>query len=157
MGTSINKIIFKPVVQSLFLFKTTNPFEWNFIFSLCARLAIHSIHNMFCNSLYLFPLTQSRQVQGCIWCQNAIPVLVQKEKNKTYKYCYKFCAELMPNPTKVPNHLTPFINYSKLIACSLSDYERGFSLVNLIVTLTLTRLTVSHVSSLVFVKCTVQH
>lgn len=60
--------------------------------------------------------------------------------------------DFVENHTTIPKHLTPLLNCTKLIPCSSADCERGFSLMNLIITPTRTRLTVPHVSSLMFVK-----
>lgn len=60
--------------------------------------------------------------------------------------------DFLENPKKIPKPLTALFNCTKLIPCSTADCERGFSLMNLIITPTRTRLTVEHVSSLMFVN-----
>jgi hypothetical protein len=53
---------------------------------------------------------------------------------------------------RVPDGLIELINCTKLISCSSAECECGFSLMNIILTPTRNLLTVSHVSSLLFVR-----
>jgi hypothetical protein len=60
--------------------------------------------------------------------------------------------DYLENSTVIPKDLNPLINCSKLIPCSSSECERGFSHMNIIVSPTRTRLTIKHVSALMFIK-----
>lgn len=51
-----------------------------------------------------------------------------------------------------PAYLTPLMNILKIIPCSSSECERGFSVMNLIITPLRTKLLIKHVSSLMFIK-----
>uniref|UniRef100_A0A6P7H088 E3 SUMO-protein ligase KIAA1586-like n=1 Tax=Diabrotica virgifera virgifera TaxID=50390 RepID=A0A6P7H088_DIAVI len=56
------------------------------------------------------------------------------------------------SPSRIPKDLIPLLNCTKLIPCSSSECERGFSLMNQIMTDLRTRLLTRHVSSLMFIK-----
>lgn len=60
--------------------------------------------------------------------------------------------DYLEDSSRVPKYLNNLMNCTKLIPCSSSECERGFSQMNLIVSPTRTRLTTAHVSSLMFVK-----
>lgn len=60
--------------------------------------------------------------------------------------------DYLDNSRRVPEGLRELINCTTIIPCSSADCERGFSSMNNIVTPIRNALTVSHVSSLLFVK-----
>lgn len=60
--------------------------------------------------------------------------------------------DYLEDSSRVPKDLNNLLNCTKLIPCSSSECERGFSQMNLIISPTRTRLTTAHVSSLMFVK-----
>ena len=53
---------------------------------------------------------------------------------------------------KMPDDLQPLVNCTKVIPCSTAECERGFSHMNIIITDTRSKLLLSHVSSLMFIK-----
>ncbi|KAK4875078.1 hypothetical protein RN001_011500 [Aquatica leii] len=83
-------------------------------------------------------------------------------KEKKFGICKRFklnvgqiktsFRDYLKNNTKNPKTLIPLMNCTKVIPCSNAECERGFSPMNFITTPTRTRLTVSHVSGLLFVK-----
>jgi len=52
----------------------------------------------------------------------------------------------------MPVDLKPLVNCTRIIPCSTAECERGFSHTNIIVSDTRSKLLVSHVSSLMFIK-----
>nr|CAD7454151.1 unnamed protein product [Timema tahoe] len=72
---------------------------------------------------------------------------------ETEKLCRRFKLRILSKTIQgYQKRLTPLFNCTKLIPCSSAACERGFSLMNLIITPTRMRLTMPHVSSLMFVK-----
>ena len=53
---------------------------------------------------------------------------------------------------RMPADLNPLVNCTRIIPCSTAECERGFSHMNIIVSDTRSKLLVSHVSSLMFIK-----
>ena len=53
---------------------------------------------------------------------------------------------------KMPDDLQPLVNCTKVIPCSTAECERGFSHMNIIITVIRSKLLLSHVSSLMFIK-----
>lgn len=60
--------------------------------------------------------------------------------------------DYLDNSMRVPKELNRLINCSKLIPCSSAECERGFSMMNNIISATRTRLLIPHVASLLFIK-----
>lgn len=60
--------------------------------------------------------------------------------------------DYLENSSVVPKDLNQLMNCSMLIPCSSSECERGFSHMNIIITPTRTRLSIPHVSALMFIK-----
>lgn len=60
--------------------------------------------------------------------------------------------DYIEDSSRVPRDLTPLLNCTKLIPCSSSECERGFSLMNQIITDLRSRILTKHVSSLMFIK-----
>lgn len=77
--------------------------------------------------------------------------LCKRFKLDERKVAYSF-REYLDCSRRVPDGLKELINCTKLVNCSSAECERGFSLMNIILTPTRNLLTVSHVSSLLFVK-----
>lgn len=77
--------------------------------------------------------------------------LCKRFKLDDRKVNYSF-REYLDCSRRVPDGLKELINCTKLVNCSSAECERGFSLMNIILTPTRNLLTVSHVSSLLFVK-----
>lgn len=81
-----------------------------------------------------------------------------------YNLCRRFKLELnkskvmnsfrdyIEDSSKIPKDLTPLLNCTKLIPCSSAEAERGFSLMNQIITDQRSRLLTTHVSNLMFIK-----
>ena len=53
---------------------------------------------------------------------------------------------------KIPADLEPLVHCTHVIPCSTAECERGFSMMNIIVTDTRNKLLISHVSNLLFIK-----
>ncbi|KAJ8888924.1 hypothetical protein PR048_008418 [Dryococelus australis] len=60
--------------------------------------------------------------------------------------------DYLDNSHCIPKELNELMNCTKLIACSSAECERGFSLMNIIVSPTRNRLLIPRVSSLMFIK-----
>ncbi|XP_050516420.1 E3 SUMO-protein ligase KIAA1586-like [Diabrotica virgifera virgifera] len=60
--------------------------------------------------------------------------------------------DYLENSTTIPKDLNPLINCTKLIPCSSAECERGFSHMNIIISPTRSKLTIEHVSALMFIK-----
>lgn len=95
-----------------------------------------------------------------------------KDKDQSVRYgeveidnlCRRFKIELnkskvinglrdyIEDSSKIPKDLTPLLNCAKLIPCSSAEAERGFSLMNQIITDERSRLLTKHVSNIMFIK-----
>ncbi|KAG8296076.1 hypothetical protein J6590_065060 [Homalodisca vitripennis] len=69
-----------------------------------------------------------------------------------YLHCIYLCARLLRKQHNHSKDLNPLINRCKLIPCSSSEYERSFSHMNVIISPSRSRLTIRHVSALMFIK-----